>query len=55
MKNGTLSERIEPFHLGGKKFLCSRERIDVDRHRRTKAAFEIPEIQFVRTNLGVRR
>ena len=39
MKNGTLNERIEPlFHLGGKKFLCGRERIDVDRHRRGKGS-----------------
>ena len=37
MKDGFLNERIEPlFHLGGKKFLCGRERIDVDRHRRGK-------------------
>jgi hypothetical protein len=37
MKDGTLNERIEPlFHLGGKKFLCGRERIDVDRRRRGK-------------------
>jgi len=33
MKDGILNERIEPlFHLGGKKFLCGRERIDVERH-----------------------
>lgn len=32
MKDGALNERIEPlFHLGGKKFLCGRERLDVDR------------------------
>ena len=32
MKDGTLNERIEPlFHLGGKEFLCGRERLDVDR------------------------
>ena len=37
MKDGILNERIEPlFHLGGKKFLCGRERIDVERHRRGK-------------------
>jgi len=37
MKDGILNERIEPlFHLGGKKFLCSRERIDFERHRRGK-------------------
>ena len=37
MKDGTLNERIGPlFHLGGKKFLCGRERIDFERHRRGK-------------------
>jgi flavin reductase (DIM6/NTAB) family NADH-FMN oxidoreductase RutF len=31
MKDGALNERIEPlFHLGGKKFLCGLERLDVD-------------------------
>jgi len=39
MKNGILNERIEPlFHLGGKKFLCGRERIDVDRHHWDKGS-----------------
>jgi len=37
MKDGALNERIDPlFHLGGKKFLCGRERIEVDKHRRRK-------------------
>ena len=46
MKDGVLNERIEPlFHLGGTKFLCGHERLDVDRLRRgAKAAFEIPAI-----------
>ena len=36
MKDG-LNERIDPlFRLGGKKFLCSRERIEVDKHGRSK-------------------
>jgi flavin reductase (DIM6/NTAB) family NADH-FMN oxidoreductase RutF len=35
MKDGALNERIQPlFHLGGKKFLCGRERLDVDKLRR---------------------
>ena len=37
--DGTLNERIEPlFHLGGKKFLCGRERIDVGRNLRDKGS-----------------
>jgi len=36
MKGGALNERIEPlFHLGGKKFLCGGERIEV-RARRSR-------------------
>jgi flavin reductase (DIM6/NTAB) family NADH-FMN oxidoreductase RutF len=39
MRDGTLNERIEPlFHLGGKKFLCGRERIDVGRNLRDKGS-----------------
>jgi flavin reductase (DIM6/NTAB) family NADH-FMN oxidoreductase RutF len=39
MKDGVLNERIEPLsHLGGTKFLCGRERLDVDRLRRGKGS-----------------
>jgi flavin reductase (DIM6/NTAB) family NADH-FMN oxidoreductase RutF len=39
MRDGTLNERIEPlFHLGGKKFLGGRERIDVGRYLRRKGS-----------------
>ena len=39
MKDGVLNERIEPlFHLGGTKFLCGRERLDVDSLRRGKGS-----------------
>ena len=40
MKDGALNERIEPlFHLGGTKFLCGRERIDVNELRWGEKSF----------------
>lgn len=40
MKDGSINEHIEPlFHLGGTKFLCGRERIDVNELRKGKNSF----------------
>ncbi len=42
IKDGSLNVRIEPlFHLGGTKFLCGGERIDVDEIRPGEIAFKM--------------
>jgi flavin reductase (DIM6/NTAB) family NADH-FMN oxidoreductase RutF len=40
IKDGKLNARIEPlFHLGGTKFICGGERMDVNELRRSEKSF----------------